>query len=211
MNPTSPPPLAAYRQVTFTTDMFRLRPIDKQDQTRMYSWRSDAQTARFLSAPEPKSFAHQLDWFDRIRHNPAYCYHLIEERRSGFKAIGFVALINRDPTRPEAELGLVLGSQRGRGLGKILTPLACSYAFKLIGLRTLYTCIQPQNRAAIRQMEHLDAVLVEGTHRYRKPRELLFQIDSVRFDTTLSALAAQDVRQQGYLNIAAHFSEEEAP
>jgi RimJ/RimL family protein N-acetyltransferase len=194
-------PLDTFRNATFVSERFRLRPISGQDQSRMYSWRRDARTSKYLSSPSPTSLDGQLAWYDRVRRDPSYAYHIIENRFSDSEAIGFTVLFNRDPTRAEAEWGVVLGQHEGQGLVRIIAPLFCKCAFKLMQLERLFACIQPANRAAIRKMEQIGAVLLEGPHVYRKPGELLFEIEATRFDRTLSAMEAEDSQWQQHLHV----------
>jgi RimJ/RimL family protein N-acetyltransferase len=196
------PPLAAYRRAEFHTLRFRLRPIGEADQPLMYRWRSDAQTSRFLGAPAPVSLQNQLDWFYSIRDNPAYCYHIIEDDG---EPIGFTALINTDPARADAEWGVVLGKYRGRGLVRVIAPLYCKCALTLMGLDSIYTCIHHKNIAAIRKMEQVGAVLVDGPHTYRKSGELLFRIDSNHFKEKLREFSETDPEWDHHLDVKRKF------
>ena len=179
-------PLAVYRRAEFRTSQYRLRPASAQDQHLMFGWRSDGETARFLSGSAPKSIEDQLAWFESVRRDASYSYHIIEYQNV---PIGFTSMFNADPSEHEAEWGVVLGEHKGQGLVKLIAPLCCICAFRFAELEKIYSCVNHNNGAAMRKMEQLGATLFEKPSRYRKNGELLFRINADEFKKILITLA----------------------
>lgn len=186
------PPLIIVRQTSFECSRFRLRPADGPDQALMFAWRSDPETARYLSGPPPASMAAQRAWFDRVRDDPTRAYHVMEDRAAGDQPLGFTSLVNIGDDPLCAEWGVVMGHRRGDGLVRLLAPMVCQVALGLAGLQRLYACINPANMPAQRKMQTLGAVALEGPHPYRKVGESLFEIEAGRFRLAAqSRLAAE--------------------
>lgn len=180
------PPLDVYRRAVFRTKRIRIRPARALDQILMFGWRSDADTSRFLSGDAPESMKDQRDWFDRIRSNTSYGYHIVEDRGV---PIGYTSMFNADPATSDAEWGLVMGKNREPGDVRIVAPLCCTCAFKFGGLDAVYTCINENNSGAVRRVKQIGAKLFEGSSAYRKKGELLFKIGSDEFEKALLGLA----------------------
>ena len=206
MNP-SKPPLDAYRQTEFRTRRIRLRPARARDQELMFGWRSDADTARYLSGAAPKSIDEQREWFARVSRNTCYSYHIVEDEGV---PIGFTSMFNADPACPDAEWGLIIGRQRKPGDVRVVAPLCCTCAFGYGGLDTLYVCVNENNVGAVRRVEQMGARLIDGPSNYRKEGELLLRIDSDEFDKKLTALVAGNPALADELAVAAHEVESSA-
>jgi RimJ/RimL family protein N-acetyltransferase len=173
----------------------------------MFGWRSDADTARFLSGAAPKSIEDQLDWFETVCRDTSYSYHIIEYQNV---PIGFTSMFNADPAQPEAEWGVVIGESRGQGLVQVIAPLCCISAFKFGELENLYTCINAKNGPAMRKMEQMGAARCEESSIYRKKGELLFRINSYEFKKTLSTLADTSPAVTDELDVEMHIVETSA-
>ena len=173
----------------------------------MFGWRSDAETARFLSGAAPKSIEDQLEWFERVRRDTSYSYHIIEDQSV---PIGFTSMFNADPAHSEAEWGVVMGKHREPGVVRVIAPLCCICAFKYGGLENLYTCINEKNGGAIRRVEQFGAMLIEEPSIYRKDGELLFRINSDAFKKTLLTLVDTNPTLTDELGVEMHVVETEA-
>ncbi len=151
----------------------------------MFGWRSDVDTSRYLSGAAPKSIAQQREWFERVSGDPAYSYHIVED--DGVP-IGFTSMYNADPSRRDAEWGLVIGRHRKPGDVSVVAPLCCSCAFDHGRLESLYTCVNEKNVGAVRRVEQMGARLFEGPSIYRKEGEILLCIRPDEFRRRLRAL-----------------------
>lgn len=198
---SSQSPLATHRRTEFRTRRFRLRPVRAQDQEMMFSWRTDVDTSRYLSGAAPESIEQQKAWFERVRADEAYSYHIVEDNGA---AIGYVSLFNADASRAEAEWGVVMGRQRKGSDVRYLAPLCCVCAFEYGELEALYTCVNEDNTNAVRRVQQMGARLVEGTSIYRKEGELLLRIQGSEFKDTLSKLVAGNPALADELDVQIH-------
>jgi len=180
-------PLTVIRQTVFETARFRLRPAGAQDQALMYAWRSDHETARYLSGPPPASLQAQRAWFERVRDDARRSYHVMEDRQAHDEPLGYASLVCLGDDPLCAEWGVVMGHRRGSGLVRLLAPLCCHIALGLGGLQRLYACIHPGNVPAQRKMQTLGAVAIDGPHPYRKAGEHLYEIDVGPFALAVQA------------------------
>lgn len=151
----------------------------------MYGWRSDADTARYLSGVAPESIEQQRAWFERVCDDPSFSYHIVE--LAGMP-IGFTSMFNAEPEKPEAEWGVVIGKRREPGDVQAIAPLCCKCAFAFGGLTALYTSINEENSGAIARVKQMGAELYEASSPYRKNGELLFQIHADDFEKKLHEL-----------------------
>jgi RimJ/RimL family protein N-acetyltransferase len=170
----------------------------------MFGWRSDVETARFLSAAAPESIENQLAWFERVCRDTSYSYHIVEDLGV---PIGFTSMVNADPAHSDAEWGVVMSTQRQPGVVKIFAPLCCICAFKFGGLENLFTCINENNTGAIRRVKQMGAKLFEEPSIYRKKGELLFRITADGFKETLSGLADDSPEWTDALAVQMHLVE----
>ena len=170
----------------------------------MFGWRSDVETARFLSAAAPESIENQMAWFERVCRDTSYSYHIVEDLGV---PIGFTSMVNADPAHSDAEWGVVMSTQRQPGVVKIFAPLCCICAFKFGGLENLFTCINENNTGAIRRVKQMGAKLFEEPSIYRKKGELLFRITADGFKETLSGLADDSPEWTDALAVQMHLVE----
>ena len=182
---SSQPPLAVHRRAEFRTTRVRLRPAREEDQELMFGWRSDAATARYLSGAAPESMQQQRQWYDGVRGDSAYSYHIVE---NDGVPVGFTSMFNAEPTQRDAEWGLVIGGERTPGDVRIIAPLCCYCAFRFAELETIFVCINEDNAGAIRRVEQLSAMRFDAPSAYNKEGEMLMSIHADKFKARLSSL-----------------------
>lgn len=197
-------PLETYRRAIFSTNRVRLRPALEQDQDLMFSWRSDADTSRFLSSEAPKTIENQRQWFEEVRKDTSYSYHIVEDQGV---PIGYASMFNADPETPEAEWGLVIGKKREPGDVRIIAPLCCRSVFRYGGLEAIYTPINEKNTGAIRRVTQLGARLHEEPNVYRKAGELLYRIGAEDFEQALLTFAETYPELTEELDFAVHIAD----
>ena len=156
-----------------------------QDQELMFGWRSDVDTSRYLAGAAPASLEQQLKWFEGVRANTAYSYHIVELDE---QPVGFTSMFNADPARRDAEWGLVIGTQRTPGDVRVIAPLCLFCVFQFAELEMVYVSVNEDNGGAIRRVQQMSAVPSEGPGAYRKDGEVLMSISAGRFNDTLLTL-----------------------
>lgn len=197
-------PLQTYRRTEFRARRICLRPAAARDQELMFGWRSHVDTSRFLSGAAPESMAKQREWFERVCADMSHSYHIVEDEGV---PIGYTSMFNADPSHPDAEWGLVIGTDRKPGDARVIAPLCCSCAFNFAGLDSLYVCINAENVGAIRRVEQMGARPFTGPSIYRKKGELLLRITPDEFEERLHALADGNPALTGELAVETHIAE----
>lgn len=197
-------PIAVYRRAEFRGKRYRIRPAQEQDQDLMFGWRSHAETSRYLSGAAPGAIEDQLAWFEKVRLDTSCSYHIVEDNGV---PIGFTSMVNLDAEHSDAEWGMVMGNVREPGVMKVVAPLCCLCAFQLVGLESIYTCINENNSGAIRRVEQMAAKLFEDPSAYQKSGELLFRIDSQDFLKKLPALVDRTLSGMDELAVEMHMTD----
>ena len=186
-------PFQRHKRTHFESRDFCFKPMTEKDQELMFRWRTDPETARFLSGAPPISLDQQLQWFASVERDPSTCFYIFSEKSTtGLVPIGYILFTGRATTENDAKFGVVLGARTGQGVGRLLLSLICRLGFDLMGFDGLYASIQPGNAPAVTLVDWMGGRLVHGPHLYRKSGELLLYLDPAGIEPALTDLRRRD-------------------
>jgi len=137
----------------FNTERLVLRPLDRSDLPVHAHWLNDFGTLRTTGAlPAPRTIDDLSDDYTRnLAPRQDAALFSVVERQSG-ESIGWAFLVDIDRRHRSAKLVLGIGppSARGKGFGTEATGGLLAYAFKNLGLRSVWLLVYAFNQAGIR-------------------------------------------------------------
>ena len=138
----------------------RLCPLDRSHVTNTFEWVNNSDLGRTMDRARPVSEFEHEEWFKRLVTRQDCMYWAIEnlERR---EHIGNVWLWDIDCRHRKAEVRIVLGRSRGKGMGSEAIRLVTLHAFKTLNLHKLYAYVRSINPRGVRAFEQASFV-VEG-------------------------------------------------
>jgi len=140
-----------------TGETFEVRPYQPRDRAALELFYNDFEPKRAAQGLPPKDAERISRWLDAILPQGLHLLAFHNKR-----LVGHAFLV---PTGEEgiAEYAVFIHQQhRGRGLGTELNRTAVEAA-REAGLRGLWLCVEPHNRAALRSYEKAGFTLIPGT------------------------------------------------
>jgi diamine N-acetyltransferase len=151
------PDEAPHAHIIIEGSRVALGPV-REDLAPTYTrWVNDPEVRRGLATTAVYTVAAEEDWARRTaeeaaKHNPEKVAFTIYDR-SDLEPVGSCSLYDIDWRFRRAELGILLGDRRGRGLGTEATVLTLDWAFTVMGLHNVMLGVFAWNAAAIRAYE----------------------------------------------------------
>ncbi len=136
------------------TKRFTLRPYRKSDLESMVKHINDKAIAGYtLTIPYPYTMKDARNWWERYKkmmrkrgRNRIACAIVIDGQ-----VVGSIGISRHDH---KAEIGYWLGrAYWGRGLMTAVVKEVTKYGFNTMGLRRIYACTFPENKASMRVLE----------------------------------------------------------
>lgn len=123
-----------------------LRPLMREDLEQLRVWRNDQSRNEFIRPVGTITSEQQERWFESYcRRDDEVIFGVL---RDGVLK-GSVSLYNQDGRR--AEFGrLMIGEDRGSGLGSFATWGCAQIAFSILNLDELHACVTVENTSALR-------------------------------------------------------------
>ena len=153
-----------------------IRPLLLADAPRVEQWLHDPGTSQWMvlarTAPSAQRWVAELA--------DAWPRHVVMAVTADYNPIGVVGLWDLDWLARKAELRIVLGSYRDRGVGTEATRQMVAYGFRALDLHRIWLGTAADNLAARRAFEKVGFVL-EGTLREDFLAPDGHRLDNVRY------------------------------
>jgi diamine N-acetyltransferase len=134
-----------------TGQKVRLRPVEKEDATRMMLWENDPRHWKVSGTEVPYSLHSILDYIEQARHIRVHGQlRLIICIASNDEPIGTLDLYDADFKNLRAAIGILIADSENRGHGYALEALEIleDYARKILGFHNLYCSVHADNPAS---------------------------------------------------------------
>lgn len=139
------------------SEHIRLRPVDREDATRLLLWENDPDNWKVSGTEVPFSMQSILDYIDQAQHIRSHgqLRLMICFKETG-EAIGTLDLYNADFRHLRASVGVLIAEKayRRQGLAQEALQLAESYASVLLGFHSLNCSIHADNLASVKLFEN---------------------------------------------------------
>ena len=150
----------------------RLCPLGRSHIANTFEWVNNYELGRTMDRARPVSEFEHEEWFKRLATRQDCMYWAIENRE-GREHIGNVWLWDIDSRHRRAEVRIVLGRSRGKGMGSEATRLVTEHAFERLILHKLYAYVLSINPRRVRAFEQARFV-VEGVLRFDRWADELY-------------------------------------
>ncbi|HEX3508022.1 MAG TPA: GNAT family protein [Candidatus Dormibacteraeota bacterium] len=126
-----------------------LRPPKPEDAAVMITWFEDLEITRFILLRFPPSIGQEIEWLDRMAKSPDDIFWVVE--KDG-RAVGATAIHEIDWKNGSGKTGTTIGDRSlwGKGIGREVMRLRCSFAFTQLPLRKLKSAYFDGNEASAR-------------------------------------------------------------
>lgn len=128
--------------------MIALRPVEAEDEARLYAWRREPEVDRWMDADPPSSTEQHAGWFANLRSSP--------DRRGWIvtladKPCGFLQITGIESRQRRGQWRWYIGDPdaRGKGAGRAAQALGLDHAFGF-GLRKVWSEVVAGNEIAIK-------------------------------------------------------------
>jgi UDP-4-amino-4,6-dideoxy-N-acetyl-beta-L-altrosamine N-acetyltransferase len=126
--------------------MGKLRLLTEADLPLLLSWRNDPAINRYMFNQRPIQLAEHLQWFCRVRQDPAYILLIYEESSGPLGHVNFI----RKPDSAIAEWGFYVAPHAPKGIGSSMCTTALKLAFLEINLHKVSAQILGYNERSLR-------------------------------------------------------------
>ena len=125
-----------------------LRPINDSDASVLMELNNDPETAKYVvGTPKQVTFQEQLEWMKRIKSETQTKRFIIEYDKV---AVGTIIISNIDLFNLTANINIkLLGTARGKGIGKQSIRLALQYCFLDLGVYCVTAHVLSFNKASL--------------------------------------------------------------
>ncbi|NLW59852.1 MAG: GNAT family N-acetyltransferase [Firmicutes bacterium] len=136
-------------------DAVRLRPLVKEDLSRLVRWNCDPEVERFVDLGLPRDLAACVAWWEENRRSKNIRLFALEDEKG--QLIGDLELAHICWRRREAELRIRIGEKNywNKGYGTLALQQIKRYAFDVLALDRLYLRVYAFNTRAIRCYQKL--------------------------------------------------------
>ena len=137
-----------------STQIYKLRPLKKEDAERMVEMMHDAQTTRYLQIGGPSyTLETALHFIEQTSEESKNLHRAVVDNNDVYQ--GTISLKNIDHEKREAEYAISLHPDaQGKGAAKVATTRILELAFHHIGLGRVYLNVLEENRRANRFYEN---------------------------------------------------------
>lgn len=128
--------------------MIALRPVEPDDEGRLYAWRREPEVDRWMDADPPATTAVHSAWFAALRTDPDRCGWMVLQ--NGLP-VGFMYLTGVASRQRRGQWRWYIGEPdaRGKGAGRAAQALGLDHAFGF-GLRKVWSEVVAGNEAAMK-------------------------------------------------------------
>lgn len=166
---------------------FSLRRLTEADLDMVLNWRNRPQIRKMMYKDHVISRDEHLDWYEKMKDNPASIYLILEYRG---RPLGLANFTKIDCETSSCLWGFYIGEDsRPRGTGTILGILSLDYAFETIALREVVGEVLEHNSKSRELFDRLGFTL---TGRLAQP---VFK-NGAHVDVCVYALTAEDWRKR---------------
>jgi RimJ/RimL family protein N-acetyltransferase len=152
----------------FSTNVARLRGLERADLAPMLRWLNDDEVQRRLLRRDATSMAEHERWYEALMRSTVEVVFAVDDVSADTAGVfvGTCGLHRIDWRNRHASLSLVIGDVRGRGhgVGGAALDMVCRHAFENLGLHRVELEVAVDNDPAIRCYERAGFVR-EGTRR----------------------------------------------
>lgn len=128
--------------------MIALRPIEAEDEGRLYDWRREPEVDRWMDADPPPNPEVHAAWFGELTGSPDRRGWIITDRDQPVGCLHITGLVSRQK-RAQWRWYLGEAEARGRGAGRAAQALGLDLAFGF-GLRKVWAEVVAGNEVAMK-------------------------------------------------------------
>ena len=163
--------------------MIALRPVEPDDEGRLYAWRREPDVDRWMDADAPPDRATHAAWFARLSSEPDRRGWMIAQNGD---PVGFLQLTGLTSRQRRGQWRWYIGDPdaRGKGAGRAAQALGLDHAFGF-GLRKVWSEVLAGNETALK------AQAAAGFRREGYMRRHAFK-NGQAFDVVLLAIFAEE-------------------
>jgi RimJ/RimL family protein N-acetyltransferase len=190
--------------LNFCNSHFFLRPIIYEDLKTLFVWRNEPLVSKYLSSSAPEDMDAQVQWYEKYLRDSGSLHLMAIKRSPENIPVGYCQLFKIDKDEKSAEFGIVVGNidYMNTGLAFKLTGAFFKIVFTWLGFQVIYGCVHPQNKVSIKfHNDFMGSKFIEGPHKYRKDKELLFEVNKLIFESFEEKLLSRSKKWQDILNI----------
>lgn len=130
-----------------STEIIRIRPLEKEDLSFIHDLDNDANIMRYWFEEPYEAFMELVDLYNKHIHDQSERRFIIDK---GGESLGLVELIEIDYVHRRAEFQIIIDPKhQGMGYATLATRLAMEYAFCVLNLYKLYLVVDNENAKAI--------------------------------------------------------------